>query len=181
MKRVKLILAAIFVACGVSLSAQNCIVVDSEKIFKSIESYNSTIDQLDKMGESYQAKVDERFKNVETLYTNYMAQRQSLSANARAQREQQILEQEKAANEYQESIFGKEGSYMKMRLESIKPIQESVATAIKRYARDNGYDLVLDKASNPSILFSTKKSDKTQEIINEINGTTGKKQVNLNK
>ncbi len=169
MNRLKVILTALLVACTVSLSAQNCMVVDSEKIFKSIPSYNATLEQLEKLGEQYQASIDERFEAVEYLYTSYTAQRQSLSTSARAQREQQILDQEAAAVEYQESIFGDDGTYMKRRIEAIKPIQESVAAAIERYATANGYDLVIDKSSNPSILFSTAKADKTQEVINMIN------------
>ena len=52
MKRI--LLLALF-ALGVgTLSAQNCIVVDSEKIFKSIDAYNEAITELDRLAEEYQ-------------------------------------------------------------------------------------------------------------------------------
>ena len=83
----KIFLSALFVllAAGAA-SAQNCIIIDSEKVFKSLAEYTSALDTLDKLGEAYQADVDKRFAEVENLYNTYMAQKASLSAVSRAKR-----------------------------------------------------------------------------------------------
>ena len=102
----RLILLAAFLLAATALSAQNCIVVNSEKVFKSIDAYNEAIAELDKLAEQYQEQVDARYAKIESIYNNYMAQKTSLSASTRQSRENAILTLEKEAGEYQESIFG---------------------------------------------------------------------------
>ena len=72
MKRILLLVLAFTAAIG-SLSAQNYIVVNSEKVFKSIDEYNKALDTLDQLAKSYQQQVDLKFEEVEALYNNYNA------------------------------------------------------------------------------------------------------------
>ena len=108
----RLVLIAAFLLTAGAISAQNYIVVDSEKIFKSIDAYNKAIAELDNLAEEYQKLVEAKFEAVETLYNNYVNQKASLSAATRQAHENTILTREKEAQEYQESIFGKEGTLM---------------------------------------------------------------------
>ena len=87
----RLLFLAAFVLSATALSAQNCIVVNSEKIFKSIDAYNTAIRTLDNMAEIYQKQVDEKFEEVENYYNTYMAQKASLPASTRQARENAIL------------------------------------------------------------------------------------------
>ena len=49
--------------------------------------------------------------------------------------------------------------------ELIQPIQKRVFDAIANYAAQNGYELVLDAASNPTLLYNSEKIDHTQALI----------------
>ena len=143
MKRILLLVLAFTAAIG-SLSAQNYIVVNSEKVFKSIDEYNKALDTLD---------------------NNYKAQEMSLSASSRQARQNLILTREEEASKFQEEIFGQDGTLMKKRIELIQPIQKRVFDAIANYAAQNGYELVLDAASNPTLLYNSEKIDHTQALI----------------
>ena len=149
----RLFLTVVLAAAGWCAYAQNYMIVDSEKIFKSIDAYNTAIKDLDKMAEDYQKQVDDKFAEIETLYNNYQQQKASLSATTRQVLEDTILSKEKDATALQESLFGKDGTLMKKRLELIQPIQKKVFDAINAYAQSHGYDLVLDSASNPTLLY----------------------------
>ena len=96
MKRVIFAILAMVFTAGVA-SAQNYMVVDSEKVFKSIADYNNALEQIETLSADYQKKVDAKFSDVENLYNNYMQQRAALSEAQRQQREQQILDQEAEA------------------------------------------------------------------------------------
>ncbi len=146
-------------------SAQNYMVVDSEKVFKSISSYNTALDNIEKLAEQYQQQVDAKFAEVEQLYNSYMQQRASLSEAYRQQYEQMILQKEAEATEYQESLFGTEGELMKKRMELIQPIQQRVFSTIESFSRQYGYDLVIDISANPTILYYSSKVDYTDKII----------------
>lgn len=164
-----MILALVAMVLSVAaVSAQNYMVVDSEKVFKSLTAYNNALTQIENLSEQYQAKVDAKFQEVERLYNSYIQQRASLSEATRQQREQQILQKEQEATEYQESLFGTEGELMKKRMELIQPIQEKVFDAIERIATQYSYDLVIDISANPTVLYYSSKVDFTQKIINAL-------------
>ena len=164
----RLILIAAFILTAGTLAAQNYIIVNSEKVFKSIDAYNTAISDLDKLAKQYQDQVDAKFAEVEALYNNYVSQKTSLSAAARQTRENAILNKEKEAQEYQESLFGQEGTLMKKRIEVISPIQKQVFDAIETYAKQAGADLVLDSANNPTLLYTNPSVERTQQVIDAL-------------
>lgn len=171
MKRILLLLLAFTAAAITPLAAQNYIVIDSEKVFKSIDAYNRALSTLDELAKSYQTQIDAKFEEVANLYDSYKRQENSLSASARQNRQNQILILEQEATEYQEKIFGQEGTMIKKRIELIQPIQKEVFDAIARYATQNGYEMVLDSASNPTLLYKSEKTDHTQALIDFMKKT----------
>lgn len=167
MRRWILTLAVAVMSIGWA-SAQNYMVVDSEKIFKSVSAYNDALEKIESLAEDYQKKVDAKFAEVENLYNSYMSQRASLSETTRQQYEQAILEREAEATEYQESLFGTDGELMNKRVELIQPIQERVFDTIENFSKQYGYDLVLDISANPTVLYYSTKVDFTDRIIEAL-------------
>lgn len=161
----RLLLTIALVASVAVAAAQNYAVVNSEKIFKSIDSYNTAIAELDRLAEQYQAEVDKKFEEVENLYNTYMERREQLNAASQQANEKKILEMEEAATKYQESIFGTDGTLMKKRLELIQPIQKRVFAAIEKYAQQKGYDMIIDVSQNATMLYHSPKADHTQAVI----------------
>lgn len=150
------------------LTAQNYIVVNSEKVFKSIAAYNTAITELDKLAEQYQGFIDAKYEQVEQLFNTYQGQKASLNASARQAFENEILQKEQQAAEYQEQLFGQEGELMKKRVELIKPIQERVFKAIEAYAKQVGADVVIDSSNNPTLLYNSAAVERTDEVIKLI-------------
>lgn len=164
MKKLLVLFVAVL-ACTGAVSAQNYMVVDSEKIFKSLSDYNAAISTLDAEAKTAQEQVDARFKEVETLYNSYKQQQGSLSEASRAARERLIVSKENEATTYQESVFGQEGTLIARRKALIEPIQKRVFASIETYAKAHGFALVLDRASNPTLLYSAPSVDKTAALI----------------
>ena len=167
MKKIILTLVLALMTAGMA-SAQNYMVVDSEKVFKSVSAYNEALDSLEKLAESYQQQVDAKFQEVEQLYNSYMQMRSSLTESTRQQYEQRILQMEAEATEFQESLFGTEGELMQKRVEMIQPIQERVFGVIENFSKQYGYDLVIDIAANPTVLYYSSKVDFTEMIIKAL-------------
>ena len=100
-----------------------------------------------------------------------MAQKRTLTAAMQQSRENAILTKEKEAQQYQESIFGNEGTLMKQRVALIEPIQKQVFAVIEAYAAEVGADLVIDSANNPTLLYNSERADHTQQIIERLKTT----------
>lgn len=164
MKRFMILSAMLTMLFGAA-AAQGQMVVDSEKIFKSVAQYNQAVEQLDTLAKQYQDNIDTAYKRVEQMYNNYQAQKASMSASARQAQEDKIINSEKEIAKYQEEIFGQEGTLVKKRVEMIKPIQDRVFKIIEEYAAQNGFTLVIDIATNPTIIYYAPAINKTENII----------------
>lgn len=161
----RLFIAAAALLVGFAAQAQNYMVVNSEKIFKSVPAYTAALETIEKQAEAYQKNIDEAYAQIETLFNDYQKQKSMLPEASRVSREDEIIRREQETIQYEEKVFGQEGELMKKRIELIKPIQDKVFGAIEKYAKDNKYDLVLDIASNPIVLYYAPTADKTEEII----------------
>ena len=64
----------------------------------------------------------------------------------------------------QRTKFGPEGALFKKREELVKPIQDKVYSAIKRFAEDKGLDFIFDKGSASGLIFTDARNDKTEDI-----------------
>ncbi|MDR0509961.1 MAG: OmpH family outer membrane protein [Rikenellaceae bacterium] len=168
MKR-KIFFAAIGALMCAWASAQNTMVVNSEKIFKALPAYNTAVTQLDNMSKDYQKKVDDAFAAVQQMYNDYQGQRQYLSDYDRKSREDAIISREKEVTKAQQDFFGPDGELMKKRIEMIKPIQDKVFKFITDYAIASGFGIVIDQSANATLLYFAPTLDKTQDIINQLN------------
>ncbi len=160
-----LFIAAAALLAAFTAQAQNYMVVDTEKIFKAIPAYVQAIETLDKQAETYQKTIDDAYAQIETLFQDFQSKKDGLNQATRTAREDEIIRREREVTEYQEKVFGQEGDLFKKRMELIKPIQDKVFNAISQYAKFNNFALVLDLASNPTILYYVPSADKTEEII----------------
>lgn len=167
MKRLLFAFFAVMLTAGVA-TAQSYMVVDSEEVFKSIAAYNEALSEIETLSATYQKQVDDKFAAVEALYNNYMAQRASLSQSARQAKENEILSKESEATKFQESLFGTDGELMKKRMELIQPIQKRVFETLESFAKQYGYDLIIDIAANPTVLYYSTKVDFTDRIIEAL-------------
>jgi outer membrane protein len=57
---------------------------------------------------------------------------------------------------------------MKKRMELIQPIQQQVFATLESFAKANGYDLIIDIAANPTVLYYSAKVDFTDKIIEAL-------------
>jgi len=167
MKRLILIISFTFFA-GVSAFAQRFAYVDSEYILKHIPEYLSAQKQLDALSAQWQKDVDTRFAEIEKMYKAYQADQVLLTDDMRKRRENDIVEKEKAAKEFQRLKFGFEGELYQQRIKLIKPIQDRVARAVEAVAENGQFDLILDKNSNVIMLYASLRLDKSNDVITRL-------------
>jgi outer membrane protein len=165
----KLWLLALLVVLGVmSGRAQRIAYVDSEYILKHIPEYNSAQKQLDALSQQWQKEVDTRFAEVERLYKAYQSDKVMLSEEMLRRRENEIVEKEKAAKDYQRLKFGFEGELYQQRVKLVKPIQDRVSKAVQAVAENGQIDLILDKSSEVTLMYASFRLDKSNDVITRL-------------
>jgi outer membrane protein len=160
-----LILSAFMFFAAATVSAQNYMVVNTENIFKALSAYNTAVDEIDKQAQQYQDNIDAAYEKIEQQYNTYMSQKAMLSQSEQQQREDAIINNEKKVAEYQETIFGAEGTIAKLQAEKLEPIRKRVMETISKYAKDHNFSLVLDITTNPMVIYFDPAVDKTEQII----------------
>ena len=165
----KLIICAICAICGfTSINAQKVAVIDMEYILKNIPAYERANEQLGQVSKHWQAEVDALNTEAQTLYKNYQNEVVFLSKDQKKAKQDAIVAKEKQAAELKKHYFGPEGELFKKRTALMNPIQEEVYNVVKDIADMRGYQLVLDRASEAGIIFSSPKIDISSEVLRKL-------------
>ncbi len=167
MKKLSIILAGLLLPIGLTM-AQKYAFVDTEYILNNIPNYKAAQEQLDKFSADWQKEVEAKYTEIEKMYKDYQAERVLLSEDMRRQREEAIVNKEKEAKELQKNYFGQEGALYKKRQELIQPIQDEIYKAIKDLATENGYAVIFDTSSGPSMIYTNPRYDVSDEVLQKL-------------
>jgi len=149
-------------------NAQKFAMVDMEYIMKNIPSYETANEQLNQVSKKWQSEVEIKLQEVQTMYKNYQTELVFLSEDMKVKREEEIVAKEKAAQELKRSYFGPEGELYKKRESLMKPIQDEVYTAIQEISKEKDLELVFDKSSAMSVLFTSPKLDVSDAVLQKL-------------
>ncbi len=168
MKR-KIILLAAFTLLSVTTAlAQRFAYVDSEYILKHIPDYISAQKQIGALSDQWQKEVDNRFQEIDRLFKAYQADQPLMTAEVKKRREEEIVNKEKEAKDFQRKIFGPEGDLATRSNAIIKPIQDKVAKAVQALAESENLDMVFDKNSEVIMLYANPRYDKSNDVITRL-------------
>ena len=166
MKKILMMFAMLAVAF--TASAQKFALVDMEYILKNIPAYERANEQLTQVAKKWQAEVDALNTEAQTMYKNYQNEVVFLSQEQKKEHQEAIMNKEKEASELKRKYFGPEGELFKKRTSLMTPIQEEIYNAVKDIADLRGYSLILDRASDTSIIFGSPKIDISNEVLSKL-------------
>ncbi len=165
----KILLLVVIASLSFTFSfAQKFGFVDSEYILSNIPSYKSAQEQLDKLSAEWQKEVEAKYADIDKMYKAFQSEKVLLTDEMKTKREEEIVKKEQEVKDLQKKYFGREGLLFKKRQELVKPIQDQVGTAIKELSVEQGFAVIFDTASNPSIMYSNPKNDKSDEVLQKM-------------
>lgn len=167
MKRFGLLLFAVCLSMA-TLQAQRIAYVDVDQILNAVPEYKVAQDELDQTAAKWKQEIQTKYNEIDQMYRRYQAEQVLLSETQAAQREEDIVNKEKAVQQLQRRRFGPEGELFEKRKDLVQPIQERVYTAIENYAKDRGFDFVLDKSGGASMIYANPEFDRTKDILKKL-------------
>ena len=147
------------------VNAQKYCFVNSEYILSKIPAYLDAQKQLDQLSVKWQKEIEEKYAQIDKLYKAFQAEQILLTEEMKKRRQDEILTREKEVKELQKQRFGYEGDLFKKKQELVKPIQDKVYNAVKKFATDQSYAVIFDKSSDLTMLFANPKYDKSDNIL----------------
>ena len=164
MKKSFLVIVALLMFIGTA-GAQKIGYINTESILSEIPAYTAAQSQLEALSDKYKAQIETELGKIETLYQNYQASRNSMSASQRQNAENEIISKERVVQEKQKIYFGEDGIMAKKAEELLAPIQKQVDKAIADVAKMGGYDLVIDLAAMQGVVYKNEALDVTQFVL----------------
>lgn len=142
--------------------------VDSEMIMSKIPEYQAAQDEIESASEKWQLELEELYKTIEQLYSEYQAREVLMSENQRQEKQEEIFALERQAKEYREEKFGQSGEIFRLQDSKVKPIQDRVFTAVEAVATRKRIDFVFDKAGDVTWMFTNTTYDLSNDVLNEM-------------
>ena len=167
MKKAIMILA-VFCSLAVTGSAQKFALIDMEYILKSIPAYEMANEQLKQVSTRWQREIETKAKEAETLFNNYKSEQVYLSKEQQSKKEEEVVAKEKEVAELRRKYFGPEGELYKKRESLMQPIQDDIYNAVKKISEEKGYQMVIDRASDASIIFASPRIDINNEVLTKL-------------
>jgi outer membrane protein len=149
-------------------NAQKIALIDMEYILENIPAYQKATNELEQLSLQYQKAIEAKAKEAEFLYEAYQKSANTMSASLRSQKEEAIVAKEKEAMELRQKYFGNEGEMRKKEEALIVPIQDQIYEAVKQISMQKGYDIVIDRASENSMIYASPKIDISNEILRKL-------------
>jgi Skp family chaperone for outer membrane proteins len=168
MKKV-LIVILIFISCNsFAQKGQRIAYVDMNYILENIPEYVAAQSRLDSKVKGWQLKLDVLTNEINTLKTDLSNEKPLLTNELIQEREEDILIKEKELKRLQMAFFGPTGDLFQMRKQLAKPIQDQVYNSIQTISANKRFDIVFDKSSDLIMLYTNKKYDISELVLNSI-------------
>ncbi|MBR3450538.1 MAG: OmpH family outer membrane protein [Bacteroidales bacterium] len=164
MKKIVIVITALLAFTG-TLSAQKIAYINTEDILNEIPSYVSAQNQLNTLSDKYKAAIETELGKIESLYQVYQTSRGSMTAAQRKSAEDEIIAKERVVQEKQKIYFGEDGIMAKKAEELLGPVREQVDKAIRDVAQKGGYDLVIDLAAMPGVVYKNNALDLSAAVL----------------
>lgn len=149
--------------------AQKFAYVDTEYILKHLPEYKSALSQLNVLSEQWQGQVDNNFVEIDKMYKAYQADQVLLTEDMRKRRENDIIEKEKEAKDFQRRIFGPDGELFQSRTKLLNPIQDKVTKVIADVAKAKYLDFIFDKSSEATMMiYASSNYDVSNDVIKQL-------------
>ena len=161
----KILLIVVLAFSGIAINAQKVAIVESEYIFSKLKSYQAANEKVEKQSQEWQKDIEDRMSELESIYKKFQAEQSLFTAQMKQEKILEIEAKEKEVASLQQKRFGPNGELFKKRQELLQPIMTRMIEEIQKIAQVKSYDLVIDKSSGNTVLFSNPRLNISEEVI----------------
>ncbi len=148
--------------------AQRLAYIDMAFVLENVPEYSKAQNQLDTKVRAWQRRLDREKNDIEALKKDFSNEKALLTPELIQEREDDIYYKEQDYKKLQEAYFGPKGDLYLYRKLLVQPIQDKVYNYIQEIAVKKRYDFVIDKSSDLILLYTNKRFDISDLVVNGI-------------
>ncbi|WGH75066.1 OmpH family outer membrane protein [Tenacibaculum tangerinum] len=168
-KNILSIVLLLLASIAVAQKNQRIAYIDMEYILQNIPAYMDAQNSLDSKVERWKTKLDKEARAIEVLKTDLANEKAILTKELIEEREEDINIKQESLRRLESLYFGPNGDMYNLRKQLVKPVQDQVYNAVQTIASRKKYDFVFDKSSDLVMLYSNKKHDISDLVVQMIN------------
>ena len=167
MKKITLSLFALICLLSIS-NAQKIAFFNIDVIMEKMPEVKTANAELEAKSKEWQQLVDAKFKDLDQMYQDYMKNQDKYSGEMKKLKQDEIINTEKKAKMFRDSIFGVDGEMAKLQAAKFQPIYDTVFAVARRIGIDNGYDYVIENTPDSQWIYLNPDYDITGLIKKEL-------------
>ena len=148
--------------------AQRIAYIDMEYILENVPEYLEAQNTLDSKVTKWRNTLDKLSRFIEKSKTDLANEREILTNDLILEKEDEITLKQEELRRLESLYFGPNGDMFLLRKQLVKPIQDQVYNSLEDIVLKRKYDFVFDKSSDLVMLYSNKKYDISDLVLNEI-------------
>jgi outer membrane protein len=155
---------------GASLAADEVRIahVDSKIVFDGYTGTKKAQEEYDRQVARWEQQANLLQKELASLKEKLEKQSLMLSEERRKELEAEYTRKDTELKGFINKIYGREGQLLTENEKISAPVIQIIRKAIQEVALQEGYDLVLDRATG-AVLFWKKENDLTQKVLDYLN------------
>ncbi|MBF0430604.1 MAG: OmpH family outer membrane protein [Fibrobacteria bacterium] len=142
--------------------------VDSKIVFDGYKETKTAQKEYDSQVSKWEQEAAQMQKDLTEMKERLDKQSLMLSAEKKKELEAKFLQKQTEYQQFVQKIYGREGDLFKKNEEFSGPIIKKIKKVIQEVAKQEGYDLVLDRASG-SVVYWKPDNDLTQKVLDVLN------------
>jgi outer membrane protein len=150
------------------VKAQRFGYIDTDFILNKMPDYKKAQDEINLLSEAWEKEVQDMAKQIDGMYSALQAEQVLLTEEMKKERTAAIQKKEAEMKEYQKKVFGFGGLFFLKKQELIKPIQDKVADAVDKVAKQNNLAIMFDKAGELVMIYTDPRYDYTDFVLDEL-------------
>ena len=151
--------------------------IDTEYILENLSEYSDVSERLESQAQRWNSEIQKKKREILAMKEALNAERILLTKELIEEMEQEILIEENELEEFQQKKFGPNGDLIIQKTQLIQPIQDQIFNAIREIAKSKKYDFIFDKSSDLVMLYSDKRYDVSDQIIQTISRSNNRKKL----
>ena len=148
--------------------AQRIAYIDMEYILENVPEYLEAQNTLDYKVTKWRSTLDKLSRFIEKSKTDLDNEREILTNDLILEKEDEITLKQEELRRLESLYFGPNGDMFLLRKQLVKPIQDQVYNSLEDIVLKRKYDFVFDKSSDLVMLYSNKKYDISDLVLNQI-------------
>ena len=167
-RKVLFILTLLILNVAMAQKPQKIAYIDMEYILENVPEYTEAQDRLKARVITWQQRLDALKREIEIMKVDLSNEKALLTNELIEEREEDIKIKELDLSNLQAGYFGPTGDLYMLRKQLVKPVQDQIYNAVQEISVQKKYDMVFDKSSDLIMLYSNKRYDISELVLNKI-------------